>query len=144
MKFLVIFLLILAAFGFFYFADKKAHETTKIQVNGIEVGVKIADTAKKRSQGLMHVENLGENQGMFFIFPTSNFHTFWMKNTLISLDLIWINKNNEIVHIKENAQPCKTLNCEVYSTPKPAKYVLEVNGGWVEKNGVGVGNLVVR
>ena len=61
----------------------------------------------------MFRESLNENSGMLFIFPKEDFHNFWMKNTLIPLDIIWINSAKEIVFIENNAQPCLKIFVKV-------------------------------
>jgi len=65
---------------------------------------------------------------------------FWMKNTLISLDIIWIDENKEVVFIKRNAKPCRADPCEIFKPDKNAKYVLEINGGLAERIGLRVGD----
>src|SRR3989344_2335385 len=78
-----------------------------VSLNEKTFEVEIADTSLERAQGLMFRAELKEYQGMLFIFPISEKHSFWMKNTFIPLDIIWIDENFEIVYIYENAQPCK-------------------------------------
>src|SRR3989344_5640548 len=63
--------------------------------------VEIAQTQEEKVQGLMHRVSLDNNKGMLFIYDSPTIAKFWMKNTLISLDIIWINKNNKIVHIEK-------------------------------------------
>ena len=96
----------------------------------LEVDVEIADNDDTRQRGLMYRYNMEEFQGMFFVFPYEDYRSFWMKNTYLSLDIIYINANNEIVSIQKYTQPKST-----YSLPseKPAKYVLEVNAGFTDK-----------
>ncbi len=98
-----------------------------------QIFVEIADTPYKQSIGLMNRKKLEDNSGMFFIFNNEQIREFWMKNTLIPLDMIFLDKNFKIVNIVKNATPCKILNCEVYSSLFPSKYVIEVNSGFVEK-----------
>jgi len=105
------------------------------------VSVEVAQTSKKRAKGLMYRETLGEDEGMLFIFPSEAKHTFWMANTYIPLDIIWIDKDMNIVYIEENAPPCtqpiKLQNlCKLYEPETPAKYVVEVNGGWSQRHKV--------
>lgn len=95
--------------------------------------VRIADTQEKRAQGLMFVKEMPEYEGMFFIFEKEEIHPFWMKNTLIPLDIIWLDENQNIVFIKKNVLPCKEDPCEVINPGKPARYVLEINAGLVDK-----------
>ncbi|MBI2558657.1 DUF192 domain-containing protein [Candidatus Woesearchaeota archaeon] len=105
----------------------------------IKVKVEIADGNDERRHGLMLRTKLDENSGMLFVFDEENYQTFWMKNTLIPLDMIFISKNMEIVDIK-SAVPCKEDPCTLHKSARPAKYVLEVNGNFTSRNSVIVGN----
>ncbi len=123
---------------------KPKYETSKITIltekNNITFDVEIADTEIKRTIGLMNRTSLPEKSGMLFIFGSENTVSFWMKNTLIELDMIFISAGKKIVNIKRDAQPCKTLDCETYKSEKPVKYVLEINGGLAEKLGIKEGD----
>ena len=110
--------------------------------NWIGLNVEIADDNEERSNGLMFRENLKENEGMIFIFDDEDAVSFWMKNTLIPLDMIFVNKNLEIVDIK-TAVPCKKDPCTLYSPSEPAIYVVEVNAGFAEKNSINVGDKLI-
>ncbi|MEM2963418.1 MAG: DUF192 domain-containing protein [Candidatus Anstonellales archaeon] len=102
--------------------------------------VEIADTYEKRMRGLMYRESLPKGGGMLFVFEDSAPRIFWMKNTLIPLDIIFIDEEGAVVAIVENAQPCLVDPCKTYSSKENAKYVLEVEGGFARKNGVSVGS----
>lgn len=104
--------------------------------NNQSVKVGVADTAFKRAKGLMYQRYLDENSGMLFIFDDKAKHIFWMKNTLIALDMIWMDENLKVVDITYNVQPCNTDSCQTYMPSLPAKYVLEVNGGYSEKQNI--------
>jgi uncharacterized protein len=99
----------------------------------ISLDIEIADKDNERMQGLMYRQSMQENEGMLFIFPNEEPRSFWMKNTYIPLDIIYINSQKEIVSIQKCTQPLST-----YSIPseKPAMYVLEVNAGFTDKNGI--------
>ena len=90
----------------------------------------------------MNREQLDKNKGMLFIFDESSKYSFWMKNTLIPLDIIWINENLEIVWIAENVNPCEEDPCPSYIPQEKAKYVLEINGGLSEKHGFKINDKV--
>ena len=86
---------------------------------------------------------LGKDRGMLFIFQESKKHSFWMKDTFIALDLVWIDGDKRIVTIIPNILPCKTEKCPVYSPSKSALYVLEVNAGVTIELGLKVGDHAV-
>lgn len=109
--------------------------------NGIEkrsIQVEIADTTSKRAYGLMNRNFLAENRGMLFVFPDEELREFWMKDTYIPLDIIFLNAEKEIVKINKNAIPLNTENR--YPSEKPAKYAIEVNGGWTSSNNINIGD----
>lgn len=108
----------------------------------VSFDVEIADTAVKKAVGLMNRTALRERGGMLFIFDQEGMQGFWMKNTLIPLDMIFISTEKKIVHIERLAQPCKVLDCQIYSSEKPAKYVVEINGGLADKLGIKEGQKV--
>lgn len=114
----------------------------KIELGGKILIVDVADSPEKWERGLMFRKNLGENQGMLFIFPDSKPRTFWMKNTLIPLSIGFFDENR-ILREKINLNPPKSaLQKEIpsYDSRLPARYVLEVNQGWFEKNQVQLGS----
>ena len=110
--------------------------------NLIKINIEIADDNEKRMKGLMFREKLNENEGMLFVFDDEQYQTFWMKNTLIPLDIIFIDKNLKIVDIK-NAVPCKEEPCVIYKSEKAAEYVLEVNKNFTIKKGIKVGDNII-
>ena len=111
--------------------------------NEILVKAEIADDPQERSKGLMFRERLDQDSGMFFVFEREDRLSFWMKNTWIPLDMLFIDENFEIVEIKEFVPPCMEDPCPDYPSNKPARYVLEVNGGFVEKNSIRVSDKVL-
>jgi len=102
----------------------------------ILVYVEIADEPHELDQGLMFRENLEWDRGMFFVFDDERTLSFWMKNTLIPLDMLFIDADFRIIDIKENVPPCREDPCPSYPSKKPAKYVLEVNAGFAMKNDI--------
>lgn len=91
-------------------------------------------------RGLQFRTSLPENRGMLFIFTESDTHRFWMKDTLIPLDMIWLDQDRRIVHIEENVPPCRQDPCPVYTPSKPALYVLEINAHEVQRMGLHTGD----
>ena len=98
-----------------------------------EVEVEVAATPRARSRGLMGREELAAGQGMLFVFADEEVQTFWMRNTLIPLDMVFINSAGRIVGIIESAAPRSLVRRQV---GVPGRYVLEVPGGWCRKMGV--------
>lgn len=102
----------------------------------------IADSAGEREKGLMGREQMEEDEGMLFVFDKKAIYPFWMKNTLIPLDIIWIN-DNLVVHIEKNALPCKKdEECVSYTPLQEADYVLEINGNKADELGIEAGDEV--
>lgn len=89
-----------------------------------------------RSRGLMFRTSLEDGKGMLFVFDSPAVQGFWMKNTLIPLDLIYIYPNQTVGKIRHEFQPCKSAECESDLSPPGILYVLEVPGGWAKTHGV--------
>jgi hypothetical protein len=108
----------------------------------LEVDVEKAKSDEEIREGLMYREHLCDNCGMVFYFEESVRSGFWMKNCLIPLDMIFIDKSGKIVDIKHNFEPCESEPCRSYVPNEFYKYVLEVNGGWCEQHDVKIGDEV--
>jgi hypothetical protein len=106
----------------------------------VTVAVEIAADPEARATGLMRREHLAAFAGMVFVFPAQAEHPFWMKNTLIPLDMIFIDDELRVVGIIENAEP---LTDTMRSVTVPSRYVVEVNGGFAARHGITVGTRVV-
>ncbi len=111
----------------------------ELGVGGRRVLVEIADDPAERSRGLMHRESLPEDQGMLFVYPEERDSLgFWMKNTLIPLDIAFVDRELRIVDIQRMEPLDETTRYSV----APAMYALEMNAGWFEKHGVRVGDRI--
>lgn len=101
---------------------------------GAVIQAELADTPKKRAEGLMYREHLDPGRGMLFTFSQAQAWVFWMKNTKIPLDLIWINEKKQIVHMEQNVPICTRTDdsCPQYRPNEDALYVLELAGGQAE------------
>jgi uncharacterized membrane protein (UPF0127 family) len=104
------------------------------------VEVELARTDPERERGLMFRKSMPEDHGMLFRMDRHEDHTFWMKNTCIPLDLLYIEDDGLIVGIAENAP---TLSKALQSVGCPSSWVLEVNAGWTRRHGVAAGQTVV-
>ena len=96
--------------------------------------VEVASDDATREQGLMYHDHMAEDRGMIFLFPQAGEYPFWMKNTLIPLDMIWIDADHRIVHIAHNVPPCKADPCPNYPPNAKASSVLELAAGVAAKH----------
>ncbi|HUH28606.1 DUF192 domain-containing protein [Gelidibacter sp.] len=101
--------------------------------------IEIADDEYKTQTGLMYRDEMGELQGMLFVFPDEDLRSFYMKNTHIPLDIIYIDANKKIVSFQKNAQP---NNESSLPSNVPAKYVLEINAGLADQWQLAVGDKI--
>lgn len=105
--------------------------------------VEIAETPETWERGLMERASLDQNAGMLFIFPDVAPRAFWMMNTLIPLDMLFIDVHRRVINIQENALPCAAPRlCPTYNSTAPAKYVLEIPGGRARALGLQAGDQV--
>ena len=128
--------IITAAFMVYKNSDNQNNYVGYVEINGEKIFVEVAKTMEKRLQGLANRDELCENCGMIFVFEKEWFHSFWMKNTKIPLDIIFINSDLEVVDILQ-AEPCQEERCKSYIPKEKALYVLEVNKGMFNETIVG-------
>lgn len=100
----------------------------------------IADTPERWARGYMFRREVGENDAMVFVFPEPGFHPFWMKNTLVALDMIWMDDKGTVVHIETGVPPCKADPCPSYGPVRLVSSVLEVRAGTVAAEGLRTGD----
>jgi len=103
--------------------------------------VSIANTSQKKIQGLMFIDYMNDQEGMIFPYPKPTIAKFWMKNTLIPLDILFFNNHNELVHIEHSAQP---HDLTPVGPDVPICYVLEINGGLSKKYDIKVGSKLIE
>lgn len=99
--------------------------------------VEVADTPGKRSWGLMYRNKMGTDEGMLFVFPDERDQSFWMKNTPLSLDIIFMDTRGRVVGIIHDTVPFSTRSVGI---GVPSRYVLEVRAGLARRNGIVVGD----
>jgi len=125
--------------------DRRAAPPTDFQrvcIRGTCFDAELAVTEDERALGLMHRTALPQDRGMLFVFPREALHRFWMKNTKIELDIIYIGADRRIVGIVPRARPCLAEPCETYGPASPAGYALEIAGGLAASHGFAAGDLV--
>ena len=113
--------------------------TIETPAGEVVVNVELALTPAKRQRGLMFRNRLGEYEGMLFVFPDARPRSFWMKNTPVPLDIVYIGERGRIVSIAERTEPYST---RAIPSGRAAEYVLEVNGGFADRHGLRPGQAV--
>ena len=108
----------------------------------IDVRLKIARTEEEREKGLMFQTHLREKEGMLFIFEDEQIRSFWMKNTFLYLDVVFVNEQGVIVDLLERLPPCAAEPCPLYSPSSPSRYVIELNGGFIHNYSIRKGERV--
>src|SRR3989344_2633626 len=128
---LTVFLLLLLVIG--------CTNSSFVIINDEKINVEIADSDEERANGLMFRDKL--DSGMLFVFEKPGIYPFWMKDTLIPLDIIWI-RDNKVVFIQENAQPCNG-SCTSYNIGVESSHVLELNAGEVKRLEIEIGGGII-
>ncbi len=131
----IVFFILATIYIWIWYLAKSITHQDKICYSDTCFVVEIADTNEKRQIWLMNRESMSLDRGMLFIFPDSKKHNFWMKNTLIPLDIIRINSDHKIVDIK-TSQPCYEQTCPIYTPKFEANYVLEINAWIFQKENI--------
>lgn len=117
-----------------------AFDQAQVTVGPATFQAEVARTQQDRRHGLMFRQELPRDQGMLFVQPPGP-AVFWMKNTAISLDLLYFDANGQLLQIVADVPPCTTPNCPLYpSQTKNVRYILEINAGEAARRGIQVGD----
>lgn len=117
---------------------------TAVLPSGASFGLEVAADDETRARGYMFRERVGPREGMLFWYPSSGRYGFWMKNCLVSLDIVWLDGSWRVVHVVENAAPCPASGpCPSLEPPVEARYVLEFAAGTAASHGLTPGSTVV-
>jgi len=108
--------------------------------DGRVVMAELAVTDAERARGLMFREKIQADQGMLFVFEAEGLYPFWMKNTLVPLDILWLGRDRRIVHIAADVPPCEADPCPSYGPDIPALFVLELKAGESRARGLKPGD----
>ena len=130
-----IFLTLIYAFFLIYYSPASAlKKFIKIFLpDDVSLTAELAITDEERQLGLMFREKMNWDQAMLFLFEEEDRHSFWMKNMVIPLDILWLDRNKKIIHMETHVPPCKKYPCPSYVSPLPSLYVLELKAGSVER-----------
>jgi uncharacterized membrane protein (UPF0127 family) len=123
-------------------ATTQVPDGPSVTLGGQRFTVEIASTPAEQARGLMERTSMAADHGMLFVFQHDEPRTFWMKDTLIPLDMLFFDADRRLVALRADAQPCKSDPCEVYPSGVPARYVLELNAGVAAKLGARTGDVI--
>ncbi len=110
--------------------------------SGAVYRLELARTPEEQGQGLMFRESLPEKTGMLFLFGDEGVHRFWMKNTMIPLDMVWMDADGKVLFVSADTPPCRTDPCPSYGPESPAASVLEVAAGRAAREKIVVGSIL--
>jgi len=114
-----------------------------VVVKGKGFLAEVARSDSERARGLMYRAQLAKDRCMFFVYPEDGLHPIWMKNCLISLDVLWVAADGTVVEIQENVPPCSPLrgdDCPSYGGSQPARHFVEFAAGTFKRLGLKVGD----
>jgi len=118
------------------------NDIVDIVVSGVKIKAEVAKSKDKKAKGLSDRESIESSSAMLFVFDKPGFYTFWNKDTLIELDILWI-KDNKIVYIFKNLPIFKEGSPLSVIPDSRANFVLELNAGFIEKNNIKIGDEVI-
>ena len=107
---------------------------------GRVIAVEIADTPERVTYGYMFRTEVRDDEGMIFVFADPEVHAFWMKNTLVPLDIVWLDDQFNVVYLQNATPPCKTDPCPSYGSLRKGRYVLELKSGVARREGLKAGS----
>ncbi len=145
MRYLFIFLMFPLVFvllsyqAYQYYANNNytVYTTKYVRVGEAEFLTEFADTEEQKRQGLMFRKTIGDKQAMLFTFSSPQKVSFWMKNTLIPLDILFFDSNKKLQQIYYNANPCVSMSCAIYTSKNSdIQYVLEIKAGQANRLGI--------
>jgi len=125
--------------GYAWAGDTKSPPLKRILVGQTPLWVEVADTLEKQERGLMFRRSLPENEGMLFVFKEPIELSFWMRNTLIPLDIAFVGPDGVILNIHQAHPLDESI---LYRSAGAAKYVIETNRGWFARHGIGPGDRI--
>ncbi|MGH9748860.1 MAG: DUF192 domain-containing protein, partial [Candidatus Polarisedimenticolia bacterium] len=110
--------------------------------SGFVIEAEIADTPERVARGYMFRRKVRKDEGMVFVFKEPGFHSFWMKNTLVPLDIVWMDEAFSVVHLEASVPPCRADPCPSYGPIRKVRYVLETRAGTARREGLKPGDVV--
>ena len=133
-------LLALAAVGA-YRTRQPAADLETAQFAGVSLKLELATTPAERELGLGGRKSIPDGYGMLFVFPKDDYYGFWMKDTLVPLDMFWLDAKGQVAYYLEDVQP--STYPDVFYPPVPARYVLETRAGFGKAHAIATGTPLV-
>ena len=112
----------------------------KVCFKGHCIDIEVAKSEEDLMRGLQSRNSLEKNHGMLFIFPRPGQYGFWMKDTLIPLDMIWLDEGQNVIYIARDVPACQSDPCPTYGPPDASRYVLEINAGEAKMHNIQIGD----
>ncbi len=125
--------------------DENVTATFVTDEGNATVSLEVADTSEERERGLMYRQSLPDDHGMVFVYDDADDRSFWMKNTYVPLDMIFVAPDGTVSNV-EHAEPepnTSTADLERYESDGPAQYVVELERGFANRTGVDAGSEIV-
>lgn len=143
-KLLLTLFFLIAIYIIFIFVYRPKTKTIVIELGKSKYNFEIAKTISQKTLGLSARNTLCKNCGMIFVYSSENIYPFWMKNTLIPLDMIWLDKSGKIVTYHHAVPEPKTpvTQLKIYKNSTPAQYILEINSNDFEKLNLKIGDII--
>lgn len=125
-----------------FIADKVfAQSVDRAVIGETAITIEILDSPAARIKGLSGRDSIPKNHALYFVFDTSDYHGIWMKDMKFPIDIVWLNEYNEVMYVKQNVSP--NTFPEIFEPPRPARYVLEFNAGFVKEHAIRLGDRFV-
>ncbi|MDE2091387.1 MAG: DUF192 domain-containing protein [Gammaproteobacteria bacterium] len=129
--------MLIASPGVFAAQPARSHH---VVLAGHRISVEIASTDAAREHGLMNRTHMAVSHGMLFVYADAQPRYFWMKDTLIPLDILFFGAQRRLINVSADTPPCKADPCPSYASAAPAMYVLELNAGMAKSRGIKTGD----
>ena len=135
-----LFFLLLLSWGHegLIYSQQREETSSLLTIKGKKIRVEVVRTEQEKARGLMFRDKLGVDEGMLFVYEEEEFLTFWMKNTPLPLSIAFIDRKGKIVDL----QDMEPFSLRTHTSARPARYALEMNRNWFQRNGIQAGDLV--
>jgi len=140
-KILIIAVILFVAYSIFQYLPKSEQTNIYLRIGEKEITAEIARTRAEKERGLSGRDGLAEDRGMIFLYNEEGYYDIWMKDMRFSIDIIWLDSEWKVVDIKRNALP--ESYPDIFTPIKPAKYILEVNAGFVKENSITINSAAI-